>query len=56
MPKREKIKSLFESIIKQTKDSQKSDDRKRTVPVMGIGHVIINSGGNIINVYNGQGR
>lgn len=55
MSKREKAKSLFENIIKQSKDNQRNDERKKAKPILGIGHVIINSGGNTINIYGGKG-
>ena len=51
MPKKEKIKTLFEGIIEQEK-IQKDSPQKSPNSTFGIGHVIVNSGGNTINIYN----
>ena len=53
MPKKEKIKTLFEGIIKQEKN-QKNSPQESPDSTSRIGHIIINSDGNTINIYNGS--
>lgn len=54
MPSKDKVINLFESMIKQVRNTEDNEDLKTPNPVSGNGHVIINAGGNTINVYNGK--
>lgn len=55
MATKDKVITLFESMIKQARNTENQEDSKAPAPVPGNGHVIVNSGGNTINVYNGKG-
>ena len=52
MPKKEKIVSLFEGLIREAANQDIKEDSNTPVKVNGTGHVVVTASGNTINVYN----
>ena len=52
MPKKEKVISLFEGMIRKAANQEMKEDSDTPVSVGGKGHVVVTGKGNTINVYN----